>query len=361
MLKVEIKKWFRVKGRVTLALEVAFTARQGTTVLFGPSGSGKTTILRVIAGIVTPDEGRITLGERVYFDSMTGVNVSVQQRKVGLVFQDYLLFPHLTAEQNVAYGINSVGGETRYERARQMLALFGLEHAVGRYPRELSGGEQQRVALARALASEPAIVLLDEPLSAVDVATRSRLLEEIISAQQRSGIPFIYVTHNHAEAVRIGHYMFVLHQGRIVQEGRPLEVFNAPQNLAVAQAVGTENIFVGHVLEHKASEGVTTIDLSGCQLEVAYNALPLGSQATVGIRSEDILVSREHITQTSARNVLEGTIKNIVRDAEKTELMVACGVDFKVSVTAGTIKALDLQPGARIYLLIKARACYLLS
>lgn len=361
MLKVDIKKRFQANGRVALALEAAFAAREGVTVLFGPSGSGKTTILRAIAGIVIPDEGRIALGDRVYFDSITGVNLPVQQRRVGFVFQDYVLFPHLTAEQNVAYGVNTAGDRAKRERALQMLASLAIEHAAGRYPRELSGGEQQRVALARALASDPAILLLDEPLSAVDVATRSRLLEEIVAAQRRTGIPFLYVTHSHAEAARVGEYMFVLHEGRVVQEGRPLEVFNAPQSVAVARAVGTENIFVGRVLEHNAGDGVTTIDLNGCRLKVPHNGLPTGQPVTVGVRSEDIIVSRQRVTQTSARNILKGTIKNIVRDTEETELVVACGVDFKVSVTVGTVEAFRLQPGTTVYLLVKARACHLLS
>jgi molybdate transport system ATP-binding protein len=361
MLSVNIKKQIKSNGRIALALDVAFRVNESTTVLFGPSGSGKTTILRAIVGIVTPDEGRISLGEQIYFDSVTGLNLPIQKRKIGFVFQDYSLFPHLTAGQNIAYGIKVSMRKAKRERVRHMLTLLGIEHTANRYPRELSGGEQQRVALARALASDPAIMLLDEPLSAVDVATRSYLLEEIISIQRRSGIPFIYVTHNHAEAVRIGNYILILSNGRIAQEGKPIEVLNAPESLEAARVVGTENIFMGRVTGHKINEGVTSIDLRGCQLEVSYNALPHGSQVTVGIGSEDIIVSRERITQTSARNVLEGTIKNMVHDGEKTELVIACGVNFKVSVTAGTINALDLQTGNKVYLLIKARSCHILS
>lgn len=360
MLSVKIKKQIKSKGRIALVLNVAFSAHEGITVLFGPSGSGKTTILRTIAGIVVPDEGRISLGKQIYFDSANGVNLPIQRRKVGFVFQDYSLFPHLTAEKNVSYGANTDTDEAKRERAHKMLSLFGIERLAGQYPRELSGGEQQRVALARALASDPAILLLDEPLSAVDVATRSYLLDEIISIQRKSGIPFIYVTHNHAEAMRIGDYILILSKGRIAQEGKPLEVFNTPESLEVARVVGTENIFMGRVLEHKPGEGVTTIDLKGCQLMAPYKALPLGAQVTVGISSEDIIVSRERITQTSARNVLEGIIKTIMRDVEKTELVVGCGADFKVSVTLGTIETLGLQPGVKVYLLIKARACNLL-
>ena len=211
-------------------LDVEFTAPSGVTILFGPSGSGKTTCLRAVAGIVTPDEGRISLDDRVYFDSASGFNLPIQQRRVGYVFQDYVLFPHLSAKQNVAYGIraNSAEGkldkETRNERALELLSLLGIEYAAQQYPRELSGGESQRVALARALASDPAIVLLDEPLSAIDAKTRARLLVEIKATQRRTGIPFLYVTHSVDEALEIGDRIIVLNEGRVEQQGIPAEV-----------------------------------------------------------------------------------------------------------------------------------------
>jgi ABC-type molybdate transport system, ATPase component len=155
MLYLNIKKQFKTGGCVNLALDIAVTVPEGITIFFGPSGSGKTTVLRAIAGMVTPDEGKIALGERIYFDSAAGVNLPIQKRKVGFVFQDYILFPHLTAEQNVTYGIRPGVNQTKRERAQHLLSLLRVEHTAGRYPRELSGGEQQRVALARALASDP--------------------------------------------------------------------------------------------------------------------------------------------------------------------------------------------------------------
>jgi molybdate transport system ATP-binding protein len=211
-------------------LDVEFTAPSGVTILFGHSGSGKTTCLRAVAGIVRPDEGRISLDGRIYFDSASGVNLPIQRRRVGFVFQDYVLFPHLTAEQNVAYGIRAgenSGGHSkaaRRERARELLSLLGIEYAARQYPRELSGGESQRVALARALASDPAIVLLDEPLSAVDAKTRARLLVEIKAAQRRTGIPFLYVTHSVAEVAEIGDHLIVLNDGRVIRQGSPQEI-----------------------------------------------------------------------------------------------------------------------------------------
>src|SRR5262245_3213177 len=236
MLHVLIRKRF---GGVTqelpeeknrsFTLDLEFNAPDGVTIIFGPSGSGKTTCLRAIAGIVTPDEGHIALGDRLYFDSASGINLPVQQRRVGFVFQDYALFPHFTAEQNVTYGLRDDRGASRarkQEKARELLALLGIEYTAHQYPRELSGGEGQRVALARALASDPAIMLLDEPLSAVDVKTRAVLLAEIVSTQQRTGIPFIYVTHHSREAIEIGSHAIVIDRGKIIRQGRPGEVLS---------------------------------------------------------------------------------------------------------------------------------------
>lgn len=361
MLSVDFQKEFRNGGRPSFKMDVTFRVKQGLTVLFGPSGSGKTTILRSIAGVVAPDAGKIELGDRVYFDSSARLNVPMQRRGVGFVFQDSLLFPHLTAEENVLYGIRFEKDREKRKRAQELLDLFGVLDTRARFPRELSGGEQQRVALARAMASQPVLMLLDEPLSAVDVSTRSRLLQEIVEIQKRSQIPFIHVTHSAADAVRAGDWVLILDQGRIVQEGLPLEVFNSPKSIPLARAVGTENIFAGTVLSQNGEDGISVLDLKACQLIVSYNGLAPGTQATIGIRAEDIIVCREPVTQTSARNHLQGVVKTIIPDGNKTELVVDCGVDFKVSVTRQAVDSLNLQPGVTVYLLIKASACHTLG
>ncbi len=218
MLFVKIKKGFVKKGSEEFSLDVNFCAAAGITILAGASGAGKTTTLRLIAGILAPDEGIIKLDSQIFFDSANSINLPIQKRRVGYVFQDYALFPHLTAEQNIAYGAKLADKKANREKAREMLSLFRVEYAKNRVPAEMSGGEQQRVALARALASEPQIVLLDEPLSAVDVETRAKLLDEIELAQTRAKIPFIYVTHNEAEAMRLGTQRVTLQNGKIFKD-----------------------------------------------------------------------------------------------------------------------------------------------
>jgi len=241
------------------------------------------------------------------------------------------------------------------------MELLGIGDTADRYPRQLSGGEQQRVALARALASDPAILLLDEPLSALDASTRLRLLEEIVDVQRKSMIPFIYVTHSPVDAVRAGDSALILDSGRIIQEGKPSEVFNAPRNLAVSRAVGNENVLVGRIRDHEEEEGISVIDFGGCQLVTPYNSLRKNSPVTIGIRSDDIIISREPIGQTSARNMLEGTVNDVLHDGTEINVLIWCGVSLKVRVTAQAINALGLQPGAKVYLLIKASSCHVLS
>jgi ABC-type spermidine/putrescine transport systems, ATPase components len=216
MLTVQVKKFFSGKNQPEFNLDISFEVGNGFTVLMGPSGAGKTSVLRMIAGILKPDEGFIKMNGTVFFDSMEKIDLPIQKRRVGFVFQDYALFPHLTGEQNVAYGVKTGDRKEKLEKARRLLALFRIEHIGKRVSREMSGGERQRVALARALASDPLIVLLDEPLSAVDVETRSRLLDEIESAQMRANIPFIYVTHNETEAERLGNNRITIQNGAIL-------------------------------------------------------------------------------------------------------------------------------------------------
>jgi molybdate transport system ATP-binding protein len=227
-LHVDIRKRLESDKSGSFTLNVRFVTEGGITILFGPSGSGKTTTLRAIAGIIKPDDGSIQIGDSTYFDSSAGINTSIQSRRVGYVFQDYALFPHLTAEQNVTYGIKDHNGQFRHDRTQEMLSLFKVDHVRHRYPQNMSGGEQQRVALARALASDPSIVLLDEPLSAVDVETRASLLDEIATAQASVDIPFVYVTHNVAEATRLGALVVVLENGKVKTSGPPSGIFQPP-------------------------------------------------------------------------------------------------------------------------------------
>ena len=212
----------------TFSLDVDFEARRGITILFGPSGSGKSTALQIAAGLLAPDEGRVALGEQLWFDSATKANLSVHERHVAYVFQTLALFPHMTALGNVCYGIDRhVPRDERKDRAHAMLKRLGVDHLARRRPHTFSGGEAQRVALARAMATSPRILLLDEPFSALDRELRIQLASEVRSLVDDLGLPAIQVTHNHGEARVLGDRIIRMRKGRIIETGSVDEVLGS--------------------------------------------------------------------------------------------------------------------------------------
>ncbi|MGA8144703.1 MAG: sulfate/molybdate ABC transporter ATP-binding protein [Candidatus Acidiferrales bacterium] len=264
------------------ALDVSFRAEAGPLSVLGPSGAGKTMLLRCIAGLERPDRGRVALGEREFFDSEKHLQIPARQRRVGMLFQHYALFPHRTVTENIAFGLD---GLPRDEQSNRVASLVERTHLAGleaRYPRELSGGEQQRVALARALAIEPEALLLDEPLSALDTHLRSQMeeqLQETFAAYRR---PSLLVTHNIEEAYRLGAHLLVLSRGRIVAAGAKEEVFRRPPSVEVARLTGCKNISRARAA---SSHVVEALDW-GCTLQVEQAVA--GPVAFAGIRAHHI-------------------------------------------------------------------------
>ena len=263
MLNVDIRQ------ASPIALDARFSCRNGETlVLVGPSGSGKSTILKTIAGIYSPAEGRIEIDAEVWFDSAAGIRVPARRRRAGLVFQSYALFPHLSVLSNVIEAVPAGPRRARIARAEEVLASVKLAGLEARRPSQLSGGQQQRVALARALAREPAVLLLDEPFSAVDQATRERLYEELANLRQQLKMPVILVTHSLQEALLLGDQMCVLHHGTTLQAGTPQEVMTRPRSVEVARLVSLKNICKATVRGHDAAAERTILDWNGLPLEV---------------------------------------------------------------------------------------------
>jgi molybdate transport system ATP-binding protein len=238
--------------------------------LVGPSGSGKSTILRCIAGLYRPASGKITCRGETWLDIAAGVELPPQHRRVGLVFQHYALFPHMTAQANVAASLGHMPRHERADRARELLALVGLEGLDDRRPAALSGGQQQRVAVARALARDPAVLLLDEPFSAVDQVTRRRLQRELARLRRAVHIPILLVTHDLEEAAALADRVVVLHRGCTLQDGPPREVMSRPVSAEVARLVDLRNIFDGEVVEHRPDAGLTLFRWRGRTLEAHH-------------------------------------------------------------------------------------------
>ncbi|MPZ99556.1 MAG: ATP-binding cassette domain-containing protein [Dehalococcoidia bacterium] len=236
-------------------LEIAFAIDRELLVLFGPSGSGKSMTLGAIAGLRTPQRGRIEVGERVVFDSATGLNLPPQRRNVGYVVQQLALFPHLDVARNIAYGLGGLSRAARRQRVEELLALLKLDGLAGRMPAQLSGGQQQRVALARALARPTDVLLLDEPFSALDEALRADLRIELLRLRQELALPVVFVTHDLREAHLLGDRIAVLDQGRVLQFGPREEVFRTPTSRRVAELTGAQNIFRGRAFNGRLEAG----------------------------------------------------------------------------------------------------------
>ncbi len=233
-------------------LDVEWSAGDGVAALFGPSGAGKTLTLQCLAGLVRPDAGRIVVDAQVLFDSVAGIDVPPQRRRVGYVFQGYALFPHLTVRGNVGFGLRDRGRGERRRREDEVLARLGLEAFAERYPRELSGGQRQRAALGRALATDPALLLLDEPLSALDLPLRQALRDELRSILTGWGIAAVLVTHDLTEAYRLGDRIVVYEEGRVIQAAPRAELLSQPSSRSVARIMGIRNLVQGVTLKATA-------------------------------------------------------------------------------------------------------------
>jgi molybdate transport system ATP-binding protein len=285
------------------------------TALIGPSGSGKTSVLRCIAGLLTPKQGQIACGDRIWLDTGQGIARSPQARRVGLVFQDYALFPHLDALGNVLQALGHLPRGQRRSRAREHLSrvrLTGLEH---RRPAELSGGQRQRVALARALARDPAVLLLDEPFSAVDQMTRRKLQEELARLHREIRTPILLVTHDLGEAAVLADRMVVLSRGKTLQSGPPEEIVNRPASRQVARLVGQRNLFKGRILGPVAnSDGEIRLDWDGLELTVAEQRnLPRGAAVDWMIPASSILWQRpDRPTAGDRENPVNGWIDELL-------------------------------------------------
>jgi molybdate transport system ATP-binding protein len=323
------------------------------TVLFGSSGSGKTTVLRAIAGLDRPDAGAIRLDGETWLDTAAGVFLPPQRRRVGLLFQEYALFPHLSVAANVGYGIHGVPRAERAARVAEVAARLGVADLLRRRPGELSGGQRQRVALARALAPRPRLLLLDEPLSALDAPSRAELRGELRRALVAAGVPAIVVTHDRVEALALGDRMIVLAGGGVRQVGKVHEVFAAPADVEVAKVVGTENVLPARVVG--TAGGLATVRAGPVEL-VAVDPGGLGGDAYACVRAEEIVLEEARGAPTSAQNLLSGTVVARADEGPLVRVTIDCGVPLVALVTRLSAERLGLVPGRRIAALVKAPA-----
>jgi molybdate transport system ATP-binding protein len=287
MMQVTLKQ----DAPIPLAVDFAVGPNE-LLALIGPSGSGKTSVLRAIAGLSRPQSGRITCNGTTWLDTSAGIALPPQQRLVGLVFQDYALFPHLSSLETVALAVASPDRQERLRQARQWLARVNLEGLEARRPAELSGGQRQRVAIARALARNPAVLLLDEPFSAVDQMTRGRLKRELVALRAQLAIPIILVTHDLDEALALADRMAVLARGQLLQVGTPDEVRLSPVSPQVARLVGETNIFSGTVEATGSAEASGRVRWAGGAIEAATGGFAVGDAVSWMVAADHIVLHR---------------------------------------------------------------------
>ena len=341
------------------SLDAAFTADGGVTALFGRSGSGKTSLIRIIAGLTRPREGRVQLDEHVLVDTASRVFVPPHRRRFGYVFQEARLFPHLTVRQNLHYGRWFSPKASRTEDPERVIELLGIAALLDRQPANLSGGEKQRVAIGRALLASPRLLLMDEPLAALDEERKAEILPYLERLRDEVGIPIVYVSHSVAEVARLADRVVLMAAGRIEAIGAPSEVLGGPRLASAADRREAGSVLSGHVEARDAAHGLATIRLAGgAALLVPGAAVSPGETVRLRIPARDVLVATVRPEGLSALNILEGTIAAIEPDGEgMVNLRIACGGDVvRARITEFSVERLGLAPGRPVHAVVKTVA-----
>lgn len=341
-------------GAFELDAAFEFGAESGVTALFGPSGAGKSTVINAVAGLIQPTFGRIVLGNETLLDTDRGVSVPARLRRVGVVFQDTRLFPHLTVRANLLYGFQRARERAQSSSIDQVTALLGLERLLERRPRTLSGGEKSRVALGRALLMNPRVLLLDEPLAALDAALKAEILPYLERLVRETRIPMLYVSHSLDEVARLADRMVVIDKGRIVAQG---SLFEVTQRLDL---IAGRDLLPGAVLEarisgHDEAHGLTELALGGDVLVVPRIARPSGDTVRIRIDAADVMLALSRPEGVSANNILSATIAAIEEVGAHADVQLALGDARLIArITRRSLERLGLKPGVAVFAVIKS-------
>jgi molybdate transport system ATP-binding protein len=355
-LRVTVRERFASGFAIDADLEAPLAAG-GILVLFGPSGAGKTTILRHVAGLERSRTAVVRYGDDVWSDASHRVWTTPQQRRVGVVFQEPTLFPHLSVRDNIEYGLSS-SREFMMQRSREVGGLLGVTALFDRFPSALSGGEARRVALARAIAPAPRLLLLDEPFSALDAPTRARLRQDVRALLHRTSTPAILVTHDRTEAMAMGDSIAVVVNGGIRQTGAIADVFSRPVDADVAASLGVEAVLPARVV--RSQDGLLTVAVGSVDLSVAQRDPEMpATDVYVCIRAEDVTIETQSTSHGSTRNRLPARIVSIAPEGPVDRVMLDCGFALDALITHRSREELRLSEGSTVTAAVKATSIHL--
>lgn len=341
------------------SLDAAFAADGGVTALFGRSGSGKTSLVRIIAGLTRPAEGRVLLGDELLVDTARRIFVPAHRRRFGYVFQEARLFPHLTVRQNLNYGRWFSPKGARTENPDRVVDLLGIAGLLDRQPANLSGGEKQRVAIGRALLASPRLLLMDEPLAALDEERKAEILPYLERLRDEVGIPIVYVSHSVAEVARLADRVVLMADGRIQAIGAASDVLSGPRLTSAAERREAGGVLAGRVEARDVAHGLATIRLEGgATILVPGAAVSPGETVRLRIPARDVMIATVRPEGLSALNILEGVVEAIEPDGEgMASLRIACGGDVvRARITALSVERLGLASGLSVHAVIKTVA-----
>lgn len=325
---------------------VSLEVKQGEYfVILGPTGSGKTLLLELIVGLYIPNKGKIFIeGKDITYEVP-------EKRNLGFLYQDYSLFPHFSVRKNIEYGmkLRNMSKTEIDNKLKELSKMFKIQNLMHRDVTTLSGGEQQRVALARALATNPKVLLLDEPFSALDENTKANLISEMKELHRKEGITFIHVTHSQEEAMILADRIGIIMNGTIVQVGTPEEIFYKPKTKEIARFVKIENIWEGKVIEKRNEEII--IEIKGKKIVAISNHFKVGDEVRLIIRPEDVVIGEGN---TSARNVFKGIVSDIIKHGFYNIVRIDCGFQVEAAVTKQSIENLNIKEGKNINIFFKA-------
>lgn len=338
-------------------LDIAFEADKGVTALFGRSGTGKTTVVNAIAGLFAPDKGHISFGEEVLFDAKTDINIPTHKRRIGYVFQDGRLFPHLDVAQNLAFGGRFAPTPISSMESARIIRMLGLEALLNRWPATLSGGEKQRVALGRALLSQPRLLLMDEPLSALDAPRKDEILPYLERLRDDAQLPILYVSHAVDEIARLADNLVLIQNGQVARSGAAFEVFSDPAAVPIL-GVREAGAVLRAVIVNHSDDGLSCLAIDGGELLVPRVSGAIGQELRIRILAQDIILSLKAPDGMSTRNSLSVTIAEI-REGNGPGAAISLQLGqsrLLARVTSRAVADLDLRVGMKVFALVKATA-----